>query len=419
MPSSHIVVLQGNALGNDKIITDPHGCLGILSHLHQQEIAEHDRLFIAGDLTDRGNESLALIKFIIEKNEARKKRNLEPEIHVIRGNHEEMLLLALKKGKGSEAWEACVSQGGQWINELNMDEADMIVDFIHTLPYIITVKKTFNEKKNHTIEPFHIVHADMPFCDAALQDHIENDKPLTPQEIFYSTWAREYKKDRKSPVYIQLTGRNCQSTRTYCGHNVLEGARPKTNTFNLDTNTVEASAIIIANHTENTFKVHSCDDHEIHFEVKEALDSLVDLSEINKPEYIDQEIRDSFKRKLKGIKNRSHYLSLYKSCYLELLTIRVKTLNETQREHLAFYLIKNLSNNPLAEERDYPASCFFSRKESHSIETRSMHVALSMLLKGNEVLAVKRQGFSKDITISQVNKGNVETHHLTRHAGYF
>jgi hypothetical protein len=50
-----IIQLEGNANGNDLIITDTHGCKPLLEDLCRNEkIGENNRLFIAGDLTDRG-----------------------------------------------------------------------------------------------------------------------------------------------------------------------------------------------------------------------------------------------------------------------------------------------------------------------------------------------------------------------------
>ena len=83
--AAHIVAMDKNTKGRDFVIGNVHGSLSALQEV-LSNLNENDRLFIVGDLIDRGEDSAGVINLIQN----------DPRIKVIRGNHEEMFLGAIR-----------------------------------------------------------------------------------------------------------------------------------------------------------------------------------------------------------------------------------------------------------------------------------------------------------------------------------
>ena len=79
-----IQFLPGNTTGHDYIIGDIHGCSELLSQALNL-LGPNDRLFIVGDLIDRGPDSLGVLRIVQN----------DPRVHVVRGNHEDVFLNAM------------------------------------------------------------------------------------------------------------------------------------------------------------------------------------------------------------------------------------------------------------------------------------------------------------------------------------
>lgn len=253
-----ILVLEENTRGEDIVIGDVHGNAPLLEKLIKENLLANpdNRLFIVGDLVDRGVDSPGVVKLINDINEQRKKNGLPPQIYVTRGNHEEMYLAAREElrdqnNHSKEEYKNFLKNGGKWIQKppKNVSKSawentlQQIENTFKNFPYIIHVKGK---------KPFNIVHADMPFNDEELQKRIQEGRGLTDREKEYATWARE----EKSHVLIKQTGRNQQSTPTFCGHSIINPAlkykynqRVKTNTIDLDVGAmaVDAFATVIIN----------------------------------------------------------------------------------------------------------------------------------------------------------------------------
>src|SRR5579862_4822124 len=84
---SHIVVVAKNSYsGNDLVVGDIHGGYENFEIL-LNSLKVGDRLFLPGDLTDRGENSLGVIEAII-----REQKKYPDRINVTRGNHENLCL---------------------------------------------------------------------------------------------------------------------------------------------------------------------------------------------------------------------------------------------------------------------------------------------------------------------------------------
>jgi hypothetical protein len=63
--------IEGNELGDDYFITDLHGCMDIFQgFIKGKKLGKNARIFLSGDIIDRGPQSLELIKFILSNNES-------------------------------------------------------------------------------------------------------------------------------------------------------------------------------------------------------------------------------------------------------------------------------------------------------------------------------------------------------------
>ena len=75
---------------NIYLMSDLHGHYNLfLQMLEKINFTEDDELFILGDIIDRGPKSLELIRYIMEHRK---------NIHLIKGNHEAMMIDASKEG---------------------------------------------------------------------------------------------------------------------------------------------------------------------------------------------------------------------------------------------------------------------------------------------------------------------------------
>jgi hypothetical protein len=275
--SKDILPLKANTKGSDFIIADLHGnreCFDAV--IKNLPLGDNDRLFIAGDMVDRGEDSVGVIEAIMKHGK---------NIHVIRGNHEEMTLESIKglekvlellKASDTPVNETSILEkmdnaddplitslksnvrdnGGMWLVKLFAQEhaegklslppteskVRMIEKFMSDLPYIISVE---GEDK---VLPFNVVHADMPLNDLELKRKISNgDLQLSDDKKRYAVWARE-------EDYDPNIGRTDYSTVTYCGHNIIgfdatECIRNGTSMIDLDFAAYLTNIALAVNHT--------------------------------------------------------------------------------------------------------------------------------------------------------------------------
>lgn len=94
-------------------IGDVHGCLNALQKL-LMEIAfdeTKDQIIFVGDLADRGTQNVESIEFVLDK----------PHFHLVAGNHEDLLVEAVTKGKTihPEMMEFWMSEDGTWTESVD------------------------------------------------------------------------------------------------------------------------------------------------------------------------------------------------------------------------------------------------------------------------------------------------------------
>jgi len=261
-----IVHLETNTTGNDYIIGDVHGSNAL--HRVVDKLQPNDRLFIVGDLFDRGGHEVEVFKLISQN----------PQIHAVKGNHEVILLNAMlgDPAKREPNTAALLNSGGGWLSvnpaiqqvytthlskklpipalmsttfmtAEKIPEAEAITQYVLELPYIIRV--------GQGPDAFNICHANMPISDVDLDSLVTNKTQLSVPVKIHLVCARS---DGNGPSFkdVGIYKRTKASTVVYCGHNILEtshdSVRAETNHVNLDGGAYFCNHFIMVNHTQKT-----------------------------------------------------------------------------------------------------------------------------------------------------------------------
>lgn len=156
-------------VGMNYVMADIHGQYGMLMDmLEKLELNSKDRLYILGDLTDRGPEPVAVIRYLMGESKAR----------LIRGNHDQMLIdyFAGKPG-AKERWTR-PNNGGQATLDALMtipaQERHDIIDWLASLPLYLL----------H--DEYILVHAGL-----RMRPHASLPDLLSQQELDDYIWIRE------------------------------------------------------------------------------------------------------------------------------------------------------------------------------------------------------------------------------------
>lgn len=124
-----------NTQGRDWIATDLHGAYDLMKRAMREANfdLDRDRLFINGDLVDRGLDSLRARRFL-----------QLPCVHATRGNHEAFWLEMYEDGppdeKLVEVYGRIQRMGVQWWLDAPKDERDALVAMFKDLPLVIEVE---------------------------------------------------------------------------------------------------------------------------------------------------------------------------------------------------------------------------------------------------------------------------------------
>lgn len=134
-----------NLRGRDIIAGDIHGTLTKFMEALDAikfDDSDGDRLFLVGDLVDRGPESLDMLSLL-----------KWPWVHAVRGNHEQMLI-DWAEGIYTDTGNY-IANGGGWAMALTAPEMTAFADAFRSLPLAIEIET------EHGLVG--IVHADCPF----------------------------------------------------------------------------------------------------------------------------------------------------------------------------------------------------------------------------------------------------------------
>lgn len=107
------------------VISDIHGqYVKFKQMLELIKFSDEDQLFVLGDVVDRGNSSIKTLRYVMSR----------PNIKMLVGNHEKMMIDALRGDAGEYLWYA--NGGYHTMNELSSYseiEQDKYLDFIASL----------------------------------------------------------------------------------------------------------------------------------------------------------------------------------------------------------------------------------------------------------------------------------------------
>lgn len=306
---SDIKIVEANPYedGNDYIIGDVHGNADCLIKV-LAKLTSHDRLFIAGDLTDRGKKNQEVLALCQHP-------DYQDRIFIVRGNHEDMCLQSISmfekyrnelvRKSGTEEvphilFEAHlgflghIKGGGGWLETLFLqalnlqgntvmpDEAgekmiEEIKNFMGSLSYLILVKG------NETKKPFVVVHARNILSNSELLERIETSKPFSSTEKKAMTWDRiENLLPQEMMDYVIE-----DVMATYCGHSIVVNqtipspVRPAENAINLDVGGYKNNVLLMLNHTQSSAEYVSGEEKNPFFEKKKEIFESV-LNSVNR-----------------------------------------------------------------------------------------------------------------------------------------
>lgn len=135
---------RANQEGRDFVVGDLHGCFALLDAALERLAFDpsHDRLFSVGDLIDRGPESFRAPEYLAQ-----------PWFHAVRGNHEMLMLDAVRSGEADQVVQ-WVGNGGNWWFPDHQEMLPSLTEVVERLPWVMEV-----ETPHGTVG---IVHADVP-----------------------------------------------------------------------------------------------------------------------------------------------------------------------------------------------------------------------------------------------------------------
>ena len=212
-----VLELSCNTSGRDYVVGDIHGDYKTLKDaLKKVEFDKsRDRLFMVGDLVDRGPDSRKALAFLSK-----------PWVYAVRGNHEEMLIKFHSKfGFRDSPWLKMFSKikGRGWWAKLTPEERKEHVEAYRKLPVAIEVE----EASGYRIG---IIHAEVPrgMDWGTFKRAIRSGDAKTTKSAI---WGRKrINRGDTSGVYgIQ---------RIFCGHALRKQTTELGNIVYLDTGTV-------------------------------------------------------------------------------------------------------------------------------------------------------------------------------------
>lgn len=212
-----------NTVGRDFFVADVHGCFSLLL-LGMAEAGfspQKDRLFLGGDMIDRGPESHLLCNVL-----------RQPYVYAVPGNHEILLANSLRDGVLTPATRHLLAtknyNGMHWLSGVTESELEDMVEAIEHLPLVIEV-----ETDRGLVG---LVHADVPahMNWQTFKDHIRLGDPYTqgmaigiPAEEHHKPRHRVTKKDKRG---VEGIG------RVFVGHTTqFSGILQLGNLFAIDT----------------------------------------------------------------------------------------------------------------------------------------------------------------------------------------
>lgn len=181
--------IKPNLLGRDFLVADVHGCFTLLQRLLDSVGFDEtrDRLFIVGDLVDRGPESHKALEWISK-----------PWVYCVRGNHDQMLIDAFD---GHYDEEHYIKSGGKWYLDMLKNDPEQAEEFsqvFNGLPFALELERADGRKIG-------IIHAEcVTHKWSRLVDILESDSDpkMFHSAAYASIWCRD-RYDHRDTVPVE------------------------------------------------------------------------------------------------------------------------------------------------------------------------------------------------------------------------
>ncbi len=185
-----------NKKGRDFLACDVHGCFDKLrAALDERNFDEAvDRLFLGGDMVDRGSQSAEVLDWIDK-----------PWCFASIGNHEQMAIDVYERRMHSMEYS---KEGGKWFLWLEPSRQKLYVDAFKDLPHAMEV-----ETKNGLVG---IVHAEVPWDDWYVFSAHLRARTISSHTLYMCLWNRN-KITNMDPEPIEGI------YKVYLGHTPLKG----------------------------------------------------------------------------------------------------------------------------------------------------------------------------------------------------
>lgn len=214
-----ILRLPANVNGKDYVVGDIHGCqhelIALMDHVKFNPV--NDRLISVGDIIDRGPFSMQMLEMMNE-----------PWFYCVAGNHEDMMITAMKNDKNggypATMWQA---NGGDWALGDKIDLAILKTYYarrLESLPWIIHVDGQGTAK-------FNVVHAELIANEPLSDDNLETVVYKEEQLL----WGRKYIYDPQRWLSTQHFMQTNELSLVYCGHTPVTSPRPFLRQLCIDT----------------------------------------------------------------------------------------------------------------------------------------------------------------------------------------
>lgn len=190
--SATVKHFQANDAGKDYVVGDIHGCTAEFRALLDKVAFSPavDRVFSVGDLIDRGPDSMGALRLLNE-----------PWFHAVRGNHEAMMVDALRSDD-ELAMRQWIANGGAWNYDHHGDELDALLAHVERLPLAIVVG---NDGRR-----FNVVHAEFIGTDDELAAG-----GFDESKAAWMLWGRQI-------VAGNVLTSHLPKSPTYVGHSIVD-----------------------------------------------------------------------------------------------------------------------------------------------------------------------------------------------------
>lgn len=243
--------LPKNTQGRDFIAGDLHGCyldlVALLEHVDFN--TETDRLFLVGDLVDRGPNSMECLRLL-----------KAPYVYAVKGNHEDMFADAISTNvntrTGYDMRRMFIWNGGKWAfgefwaqgeyaAGIDPQELKALAKVAQDLPHVLTVEDSFS-----------VMHAEPPARKCDLFDYAEGNWFLSScmdgsVVLWGRSWFYNFYDEDPREVKHQAIPRSSLIETMYVGHTPVRKPMRLGFLVNLDTGAGKKGFLTLHCHTTN------------------------------------------------------------------------------------------------------------------------------------------------------------------------